>query len=1168
MRFPLKIVFLSALFFLFSLISFAQPAKAYNLSEFIAPASRPAKDLPGGKHQLTSGECVYHTTDGNCPTGLSPIRQWKNENWEQFCVGTGIDGSGVYRQEDTSGTFITCRDGTVANYTLYRNSPNEADICRQFNEGDEIAQEGVFWAPMEANPGQSWTMPPHQILNVAVNRSTGEKTYCEPRFSWCPVAWPDSGLVHYYPANSYTFSSSGLKNIAPMIEIAGTGGGEIFQYMQGYGLVGFRTTDGAWNVQLQQYDTCDYAGSNIDTERLKKPCTSTMTPEHHPLRPYPFNPCDPFIPERNVNAFKCGEGLNVRGTFELPRYRRSDVRNLPGGTIDINVESTMRDKLPADNALNPGAQRVYQCAGITDGSKICALERVPFNIEIDLKKAKLPVIGYTEGNLPDSAKVNNFLSWYLQGGDWNPTSNPSTYDIGSLITFSGPIRKLFSYQSQNDIRMVIKSSGSDIHNYLLRPYSNSGRIGNVNNEFSKLFSRVPLSSMEDIVGETVITAILNDGQRTDAQPPGVQTPSQTDLAAEINALQLRITKVNPSQPLQWVSDGRLYMPHLRETAGLSFLLQTYALPYTTNNKPISDLNPANRINPDPAAGENDPDKKNIIGTAEDKNAHQGETDTTVTQWTKENENYGHTWTRNTEIIDNPDTPINTPNNEIKAGSGNLVDLGPSLDSLGQAPAPFLEQVGNQYVTQPYPAPASFNGLCQISNAISIPGDSMVDKNGWKIRGQLTYTQAYQYDALQDPCTPAVTTGFPPCTVDGDRCDQGGVCGPDFSCVPHISLYDCVINCKQNNSGWTDSDCNAWCLNQGTTTRGTCQPKSSTWPVTTSGRVTVMTKTPLIETIYNRLVAGPQSVLKRFLPARTTELIATNNCPNGEYIKGESVRDQTGFDKSCIRSVSTYADYSATAGNPSLEHPSVPNTSGQTATPNTNAKLYFPFLGSLSDYFLGVGSETLNLQRLLRPQGFNSIGIGSNPPVTEPVTPGVLSCNFPISNCSSVDFTKPVFQTISNLYNKPGSSYWSLVNEPWAQEMINNTSCPKFTATLWLEESAGSAIGGYGLGCIYYFNTGQRALINDHIGGPSAFTSYAAFRNHYQPLLQDQINCLNTYTSAISNANLGDETFRTFMCQYSGEVDKDSSLPFRQCDSFTNNPNFPINVCSIGTQVGL
>lgn len=715
-------------------------------------------------------------------------------------------------------------------------------------------------------------------------------------------------------------------------------------------------------------------------DRLKNPCTNENQPSDQPLRPYPYNPCDPFIPERNTMSFQCGNGLNVNGSFDFENVRISELAGLP--PMNPNNEIDIRSKDPYKDT-----GELYRCTD--EPNKVCAIQRVPFDIKIELKSATLPVIGSTETEFPndqaDAIKTNAFLSWYLQGADWNPSgevSVPNPQDpFRPYLTFSGPLRKILAKSSQNEIRTLIRSSGADIHNYLMRPIPGGGNIRGVN-PLSELFSKVPLSSMEDIVGETVVTAINTPL----AQPTGVLTPQDQN---SINAIRLYITRTKNDG--DWASDGRLYMPHLRETYGLSYLLQNYAIPY--NKTGDEDIIPNPRVVPIDASSPTEWQQRLIIGTP-DKNAHQGETDATIAQFTKDREgDYGETWTRNTEIIDNPKT---SSINEVKSqGRGINPSLALSTDNgnidTGRAPAPKVVFQNNRYVSVPDPAPANFTGICSISDAIYTPGDSLVSQNSWSINARLTYTQVFKYDALPDPGCPNA------CVYATGKCvgNPNAECGPSYECAVAETQSQCYSNCITN--GGTPSECTASCSGAGQ--YGSCVPRDITLP--TSARVAVFTKTPLVKEIYESLVSGFQSVLRRFLPARTEKLVQSNNCQTGEYINGEFKRVESDLDQSCIRSVSTLVEYSSSATETSPNHPSIPDGVSAT-TPSNTAEIYFPYLGSLSDYFLGCGSENLNLQKLLRPQGSFSgcVSPGTNKGSASNCNPGTKTAPVASASCSS------------------------------------------------------------------------------------------------------------------------------------------------------------------------
>ena len=96
--------------------------------------------------------------------------------------------------------------------------------------------------------------------------------------------------------------------------------------------------------------------------------------------------------------------------------------------------------------------------------------------------------------------------------------------------------------------------------------------------------------------------------------------------------------------------------------------------------------------------------------------------------------------------------------------------------------------------------------------------------------------------------------------------------------------------------------------------------------------------------------------------------------------------------------------------------------------------------------------------------------------------------------------------------------------------------PKFVMTLWIEETQFSSIGKAALGCLYFRN-GTKTSDIPRDGNPASQIAH----------LNQQLDCLNTYVDEFTD-------FRQYMCTYSGEVGRPN------CSSFTNNPNFPKNIC--------
>jgi murein DD-endopeptidase MepM/ murein hydrolase activator NlpD len=96
--------------------------------------------------------------------------------------------------------------------------------------------------------------------------------------------------------------------------------------------------------------------------------------------------------------------------------------------------------------------------------------------------------------------------------------------------------------------------------------------------------------------------------------------------------------------------------------------------------------------------------------------------------------------------------------------------------------------------------------------------------------------------------------------------------------------------------------------------------------------------------------------------------------------------------------------------------------------------------------------------------------------------------------------------------------------------------PRFAYSIWVEETAGSAIGRAALGCLYFRD--GRVAGEMPVGG-----SKQQMVDH----LNEQLDCLKTYVDEFPN-------FTHFMCTYSGEVGRPN------CNEFVNNPHFPVNVC--------
>jgi hypothetical protein len=173
-------------------------------------------------------------------------------------------------------------------------------------------------------------------------------------------------------------------------------------------------------------------------------CSPETSNEDSSLRPYPGDPCYKEI----GGALMCGNDLMITDQI---------VVSPPAGFSGCQK--------------NEGDPRTTK-----DDTFTCDFQ-VPrgFSLAVDTSQAELPIAGNTEDELSDIEKVNEYVSWYLNGvidrtEDW-PLTDKSEEDRNKIINFSGPIRKLLPLETQNAARteQVLAAQGEDQerHNQLV-----------------------------------------------------------------------------------------------------------------------------------------------------------------------------------------------------------------------------------------------------------------------------------------------------------------------------------------------------------------------------------------------------------------------------------------------------------------------------------------------------------------------------------------------------------------------------------------------------------------------------------------------------------------------------------------------------------------------------
>jgi hypothetical protein len=668
---------------------------------------------------------------------------------------------------------------------------------------------------------------------------------------------------------------------------------------------------------------------------------------------------------------------------------------LPGNPLSVPLDGS-------------GRSEDYLCsAGSTE---ICFVKRIIWDVAVDLSNTELPFSGNTEYPIDDAVKVNAYLSWYLNGTIFQseklPLNGYLPADTRRITTYSGPLNRLYPKDFQEGLKYTMTTAGvgSDYHNYLVAcqrnidfAYIRDALVAVLQAVFGNLFdtvhfvgillsegidnlsevgealveiSRLPADRFNvagartifldlglSVIGNDagVLSELLQLGRNVMSRIGNIASALRLDLAEscvtsgerwrlsrtasdfdnqewirkyvpystlEDTTSEFTLTVIPTAQPvdidgqilsigltIDIPTDSRLYFPHLRAALALSEM--TNAM-----HKPI--------LTPTPGLSSGD---RGLV--RQRVTLHQGIDDNTLVEG-EDRSNPGSRIYDRTQILQLYSQGRLIRNTEMREG-------------------------------QPAPTPLYIptDVLCDIQETKTNKADQLLGK---EVNGTLTYYQLFRY-------TPELAIGCGNCpgsgacidrptqcqVLENDVCDYGGsfrCCWGDCPPLPPGS-------CFNNNSitGYCDYfSCNGSDEASCTAINSTCcewdQPPSlcPTWPeidLRSAARMNPFTKTPFVDKLYDLLVAGPQSMLKRWLPKLPE--IATS-----------SWEIKTGREDTIP--AFTMAQYTGSTTN--LNSPRV------TAGRGGGGVLYFPFLGSTADHILGQPTnENLNLQRMLRPKGF-------------------------------------------------------------------------------------------------------------------------------------------------------------------------------------------------------
>jgi hypothetical protein len=281
------------------------------------------------------------------------------------------------------------------------------------------------------------------------------------------------------------------------------------------------------------------------------PCSKTGD-EFHTFRPYPKSPCDPVAHEL---APFCGNTLNLSDGFGIEKRWTFTPPNMiaytywySSDTADPNCETDDEGNISCpipEGVCVPSDREGYEVCTFTIGRRMVeffifledAFLPIMGNTELVIHHSGMPPLPADTDTLTDAQKVNEYVSWYLNGVTNNPTEygpilsctplgspcedNPGNCcqgycgadpiamryqctliqglptpppgddtnkkGINEIINYSGPLRKLLPHRIQRDI-----ASSEIIDGYMSRHENANIRhnqlIGCVRNIAGNLFS--------------------------------------------------------------------------------------------------------------------------------------------------------------------------------------------------------------------------------------------------------------------------------------------------------------------------------------------------------------------------------------------------------------------------------------------------------------------------------------------------------------------------------------------------------------------------------------------------------------------------------------------------------------------------------------------------------
>lgn len=976
-------------------------AQSVDLTQFIGGAGFIS-------HEMSIGGSISYTRDGGPGPG-TPVREYQGGTYRQLFVS----GSGIFRREDTSWAPLPgfgdafCQDGGKAIYTLESG-------CNQYQPGDSITNDGVFWAPAVTSVGSSWNTPSHQIITIREDAAiqSGERRYCSLS-NLSGYAYPQAcgqsaslRLDAFYSAGEFTFCT-GITNTEDLVKIvvtAGPGTGDTFYYMRNWGLVGFEAPgfQGAIHDPLDENSNPSACGGSQDRPGQfslnRAQCNQTDDPEYHALRPYPAAVCNANIEEA---ALLCGNDLIMKQAFEVtPQDAVSCQATESGSTLcTYNVESTIGFSVNTSNSSLP----------IMGNTELVPNRETP----------------YPGGILNSVQRLNEYVSWYLNGANFNAMDPPILDDLYTkgqrtvatipeptyrLVNLSGPLNKLLPWRIQIAEKLTSALDAA---------ISKSGTLGIRHDQIVACAIRNYFPGGADYLAPCYSGRTDTNFRLSLWDDPSNQPPVEEDYQ---------------TIPEFWEA--------FKEWRGSTCIDLPFGLKYCTSFAPQYFRSAAFSYLPYSSTE----DRKGYVSVG--------------------NSGFDFSTATGNEINVN-DLQIEFPlsgNNFETLYFAHMLEASELADTLQRTFAPgwtpALSGTEDFYEIPPN---------CEFVDTRRNPGDDLYGEleelqEEKQIRGELAYSGEFVCEFQTE--------------FDEERylsCVEG------YSTNPDDFLY----------SGFDPEtmEIGSYC--------GTLSTTSNTCTKNAVFGFKVQTGTPKAHEVWERLVDGPLSVVKRFFPKEGVE------SPVSKY---EPIPAET--------SVSYSASNLFTAGVPT---PRTETFAGSvfSGKPGSAASLYFPYIGGVYDYFIK------GIQKALRPKGFDFAG-GAGSGGISPTETAEVNCNAFVTDdeVASLGGSKFLGSFKENVIRIADQWLTDDSNTHHARECYNDVVKrslqagvnPAFTLTIWLNESDASNYDGVPRSDLQDFGINLASMYKDFNAQITRFLSLAqegVYRSTYPQCFQ------NSYSDIIN-----------------------------------------------------